>query len=581
MTECLDEEAILSFCRGSMAAAERPRVEAHIAECDECRALVSAVARSSLAPRPAAPSVALAADPAMAPTTPAQGGFGPSAAPRAASTPPRLPVREGDLLAGKYAVERVLGAGGMGVVVAARHTQLDQRFALKFLLPAACEAPGAIARFLREGKAAARITSEHVARVVDTGVLDDGSPYLVMEYLEGADLGVVTEERGRIPAAEAIEYVLQACEAIVEAHQLGIVHRDLKPANLFLARRKDGSPLVKVLDFGISKADEGSQTQLTSTSMLMGSPRYMSPEQMVSAKDVDARTDVWALGVILFELVTGRPVWQADTVQGLCALIATSPAPALRPYAPDAPAGLEAVIHRCLAKAPSERLASIADLATALGPIAPPSAHTSIERILRVAGRTQSSTPGAGAMRAPVSMGAAAPMGAGGMTAGAAPTAPGVSMPPVAAAAAGARGSSSSARFVLLLGAGIGALAIAGLALNAIVLRRDPAERAATAAESASAPPSALAPPEPALAPSSVAADEPVPASSAPSAVAETRAAATAGAPRTPGGKASPPRPRPPAAPASDAAKSASRPETTPPSTSTSDPPNRALSDRK
>ncbi|MCW5837652.1 MAG: serine/threonine protein kinase, partial [Labilithrix sp.] len=399
MTECLDEEAILSFCRGGMAPEGRPAVEAHIAECDECRALVSAVARSSLVDRPAPggvppadPTPRLAVDPAMAPTTPAQGGFGPSGIARAASAAPSpsVPVRVGDLLAGKYAVERVLGAGGMGVVVAARHTQLDQRFALKFLLPTACEAPGAVARFLREGKAAARITSEHVARVVDTGVLDDGSPYLVMEYLEGADLGAVGAEKGPLPWAEAVEYVLQACEAIVEAHQLGIVHRDLKPANLFLTRRKDGSPLVKVLDFGISKAEGGSQTQLTSTSMLMGSPRYMSPEQMVSAKDVDARTDVWALGVILFELVAGRPVWHADTVQGLCALIATAPAPALRQHAPDAPAVLEEVVYRCLAKAPAQRIPSIADLAVALAPIAPIAARTSIERILRVGGRAPS-----------------------------------------------------------------------------------------------------------------------------------------------------------------------------------------------
>ena len=170
---------------------------------------------------------------------------------------------------------------------------------------------------------------------MDTGVLDGGAPYLVMEYLEGSDLGAVVQRRGRVSADEAIEYVLQACEAIVEAHDLGIIHRDLKPANLFLSKRADGSALVKVLDFGISKVEgSGSRSQLTTASVLMGSPRYMSPEQMLSAKDVDARTDVWALGVILYELVTGKPVWHADTMQGLCALIASTPAPSLLPRRP-------------------------------------------------------------------------------------------------------------------------------------------------------------------------------------------------------------------------------------------------------
>ena len=327
----------------------------------------------------------------MAPTTPA-GGVGGSIPP---AGPVSSPVQPGDILAGKFRVERVLGAGGMGVVVAARHTQLDQRVALKFLLPVACEVPGAVARFLREGKAAARITSEHVARVTDTGMLDGGAPYLVMEYLEGSDLGAHTRDRGPVSADDAVEYVLQACEAVVEAHALGIIHRDLKPANLFLTRRADGSPLVKVLDFGISKVEgAGSQSQLTSASVLMGSPRYMSPEQMLSAKDVDVRADVWALGVILFELLTGKPVWEADTVQGLCALIASAPAPLLRAVRPDAPAMLEDVIARCLAKSRHDRLANVAELALALEPLASKSAQRSVDRILRVAGRRRSiSTP--------------------------------------------------------------------------------------------------------------------------------------------------------------------------------------------
>jgi serine/threonine-protein kinase len=390
-------------------------------------------------------------DPAMAPTTPV-GGAGYDGTPRPSSSP----VQPGEILAGKFEVERVLGAGGMGIVVAARHTQLDQRVALKFLLPVACEVPGAVARFLREGKAAARITSEHVARVMDTGVLEGGAPYLVMEYLEGADLGAVVQRRGRVSVDEAIEYVLQACEAIVEAHDLGIVHRDLKPANLFLSKRADGSPLVKVLDFGISKVEGGgSRSQLTSASVLMGSPRYMSPEQMLSAKDVDARTDVWALGVILYELVTGKPVWQADTMQGLCALIASSPAPSLRLSAPDAPEILDDVVAQCLAKSRDDRIASVADLALALEPIAPATARTSIDRVLRVARKDRGVSTGP--KRAPISKVAPA-------------------APPVAAADATTNDArqGGSPRVGTILAVAVAALLLVGIAVNAARARRDP-----------------------------------------------------------------------------------------------------------
>jgi len=382
--ECLDEETVLAFVKGDLPPEERRRAHDHITTCDECRALISAVARSSMPVVDEKKLLEISA------TELADSGS------RGKGT---APVQPGDVLAGKYVVDGVLGVGGMGVVVSAHQTQLDRRVALKFLLPVACEVPGAVARFLREGKAAARITSEHVARVIDTGMLDGGAPYLVMEYLEGSDLAAL----GRLAWADAVEYVLQACEAIVEAHTLGIVHRDLKPANLFLAKRADGTPLVKVLDFGISKVEGGSRRDLTTASMLMGSPRYMSPEQMLSAKDVDMRTDVWALGVILYELVTGKPVWEADTVHGLSALIATAPAPLLRASAPDAPAALESVVARCLTKARDERVGSVADLALALEPIAPERARASIERILKVAGRERIvAAPRPTATRSPV-----------------------------------------------------------------------------------------------------------------------------------------------------------------------------------
>jgi len=453
--ECLDEETILAFGGGSLSATVRAAAEEHIATCDECRQLVSAVARASFVDPeeredlPRGPLLLPRVDPAMAPTTPIGGGM---------TGPTTSPVQPGEILAGKFEVERVLGAGGMGIVVAARHTQLDQRVALKFLLPVACEVPGAVARFLREGKAAARITSEHVARVMDTGVLDGGAPYLVMEYLEGSDLGAVVQRRGRVSVDEAIEYVLQACEAIVEAHDLGIVHRDLKPANLFLSKRADGSPLVKVLDFGISKVDSGSRSQLTSASVLMGSPRYMSPEQMMSAKDVDARTDVWALGVILYELVTGKPVWHADTMQGLCALIASTPAPSLRVLRPDAPEILDQVVARCLLKSRDDRIASVADLALALEPIAPAVSRTSIDRILRVARKDRGVSTGpklAAPATAPIT-GASA----------------GASAVRAAEATTNDPANATTPRVGLFLAIAVGALLLAGIAVNAALAQR-------------------------------------------------------------------------------------------------------------
>jgi hypothetical protein len=298
-------------------------------------------------------------------------------------------VREGDVLAGKYRIERVLGRGGMGVVVAAQHVQLSQRVALKFLLPEACSHGEAVARFLREARAAVQIQSEHVARVSDVGQLDDGAPYMVMEFLEGSDLGATLAARGPLPLPEAVDYLLQAMEAVAEAHSIGIVHRDLKPANLFLTRRRDGSALVKVLDFGISKATQGEGgLSLTSTSAVMGSPFYMSPEQVRSAKDVDARTDIWALGVILHELLSGAPPFRADTASALFAAIIADPPIPVRDRRPDVPAALETVLSRCFEKDRNRRYANVAELAVALESFAPASSAMSVMRVSRVLGVT-------------------------------------------------------------------------------------------------------------------------------------------------------------------------------------------------
>ena len=237
-------------------------------------------------------------------------------------------VHEGQILAGKFRIERVLGRGGMGIVVAATHLQLDERVALKFLLPEALINPEAVERFAREARAAVKIKSEHVARVSDVGTLESGSPYMVMEYLHGEDLAGWVRRNGAMPMADAIEFLLQACEAIAEAHALGIVHRDLKPANLFVTRRVDGSPCIKVLDFGISKVTvpgAAPEFGMTKTSTVMGSPLYMSPEQMSSSRDVDLRTDIWALGVILYESLTGRVPFEAETMPQLCGMILQDP----------------------------------------------------------------------------------------------------------------------------------------------------------------------------------------------------------------------------------------------------------------
>jgi serine/threonine-protein kinase len=297
-------------------------------------------------------------------------------------------VQEGDVLAGKYRVEAVLGVGGMGVVVAAHHLQLDEKVALKFLLPEAVRSPEALARFEREARAAVKIKSEHVARVSDVGKLDSGAPYMVMEYLDGGDLSSMLQKQGKLPADQAVAFVLQAGEAIAEAHSLGIVHRDLKPSNLFCIRRRDGQLSIKVLDFGISKITSspggGSASKdmgMTKTTAVVGSPVYMSPEQMQSSKGVDHRTDIWSIGIILYELLSGRVPFEADTVTELAVLIVTEPVPPMGAVALGLPPGLEQVVLRCLEKSRDRRYQNISDLAEALAPFAPPRARLSIERI--------------------------------------------------------------------------------------------------------------------------------------------------------------------------------------------------------
>jgi hypothetical protein len=311
---------------------------------------------------------------------------------------PQDEFKAGDVLAGRYRVKRVLGKGGMGLVVAATDTELHRNVAIKLLLPALVADEEALARFRREARAAVVLTSEHAVRVHDVGELPSGVPFMVMELLAGKDLDDIVRERERLPHAEAVEYVLQAIEAIAEAHGRGIIHRDIKPRNVFLTRKPSGAALVKVLDFGLAKSTVPGEQGLTNTFAVMGSPEYMSPEQMRGTRDVDARTDIWALGVTLYELLTGAcPFVAPSTPELFIKVFQEKPRPPHEVYA-DVPFGLSRVILRCLEKAPDARYATVAELAAALEEFASPSAHGAAARVEHVLqavrpGRALSSVP--------------------------------------------------------------------------------------------------------------------------------------------------------------------------------------------
>src|SRR5882724_1403343 len=299
-------------------------------------------------------------------------------------------VREGEVLAGKYRVERIPGRNGLGVLVQVRHMELGQEVTLKFLVPDACMYPEFVQRFIREARAAVKIQGEHVARVTDVGRLESGAPYMVREFLRGPDLSEVLKVRGPLPMDEACDYIIQAAEAVAEAHVIGIAHRNLRPTTLVVTRRSDGAPLVKVFDFAAAEAlhvEPFTQrsVSLVGSSALLASLPYLSPEQVRDPHGVDFRADVYALGAILYELLSGVPPFEAESAPALLAMVAAdSPVP-LHTYRPDLPDPLEQAVMRCLAKSRELRFSNIAELSLALSPFASAESTSSIERIVRLA----------------------------------------------------------------------------------------------------------------------------------------------------------------------------------------------------
>lgn len=309
--------------------------------------------------------------------------------PTSAAPLPSSPLVGADgLFAGRYRLDSVLGTGGMGIIYAATHVELGMPVAIKVIHPTLVACAEARARFSVEARACAALRSPHALRVYDAGQLGSTECYVVTERLEGTNLGALLEAKGALPLATAVDYVLQACAALSEAHSIGLIHRDLKPENLFLAQFRHGAPQIKVLDFGIARwiGDEIRTGRITNPRSSLGSPCYQSPEQMQNALDIDERTDIWSLGLVLFELLTGACPFEAETIQETCWKVLQGPRPSLRAARPEVSPGLARVVERCLALDRDQRFGSVRQLAAALKPFAAETiAPVEAPRVVRVA----------------------------------------------------------------------------------------------------------------------------------------------------------------------------------------------------
>jgi serine/threonine protein kinase len=296
------------------------------------------------------------------------------------------PTPRATIVGGRYSLEELVAEGGMALVYRGRHLELDQVVAIKLVRPELAFDAEATARFLNEARTIAKLKGPHVARVLDSGCSEPGRPFMVLEYLEGSDLRKLLDVNSNLPVDSAVSLVLEAAEALAEAHACGIVHRDIKPENLFLAKNADGSVGLKVLDFGICKRQTEGSRSFTLQGRTLGSPHYMAPEQITSPNEVDSRVDIWALGVVLYELLTGYQPFVGDTLSSLCAeVVHSEPRKHLRRENPEVPAALEKAVLRCLSKDPNERFATVVEFAAAIAPFSMRGVDA-FSRIRRMAG---------------------------------------------------------------------------------------------------------------------------------------------------------------------------------------------------
>jgi serine/threonine-protein kinase len=370
-TACPGRDRIARFVEGTLSPDDEDSLRGHTDVCATCRRLVADIGAGT-------GSVPFIAEPPKTREAEREGVIGPGA-----------------LVGGKYRIARLIGTGGMGKVFAAVHVDLGHTLAIKVMHPEMARDADSVKRFLREGRAAALLKSDHAARINDVGRLPSGVPFLVMEYLEGEDLDR-RRKRGPMQVEEVVDYMLQALAAITEAHGAGLVHRDIKPQNLFLAQLPDGRVRVKVLDFGLAKelpTLNRSNSALTTDNMILGSPHFMSPEQIRNPMNVDGRTDIWAVGATMFMLLAGQAPFTSNTIHGLLARILSDPAPRASDVRTDIPPALDIIIDRCMAKEVTARFQTVTELTAALREVFPGDASLAATRAGAVPATIQEAPP--------------------------------------------------------------------------------------------------------------------------------------------------------------------------------------------